>query len=336
MLVHLGQAFQPARFHLGNRLLQHVLIQLIAHFAHLARLFFTQQIAGATNVHILAGQRKARAQTVQTAQHAQPFFGLNGQLGAGLRAEIGIGAQLGAPDTAPDLVKLRQPIHIGTMHDQRIGGRNIKPGFDDRRGQKHIVFAIVKGVHPVIQLARRHLAVGDNIRNLLAQKFLDIRQIGDARHHIKALPAAIMLAQQGLAQCHRVELGNIGADGQPVDGRRADQAKLAHTGQRHLQRARDGRGRKRQHMHLGTQLFEPLFMGHAKLLFLINHDQAQIGEAHILGQHRMGADDDIDLAARQTFARIGHVLAGDKAGHGAQVDRQTAKTIGKTFEMLAG
>src|SRR3546814_9870667 len=41
-------------------------------------------------------------------------------------------------------------------------------------------------------------------RSRLAQEFLDIGQVGDARGDDEALPAAIMFAQQCLADHHRI------------------------------------------------------------------------------------------------------------------------------------
>ena len=51
---------------------QHLLIKLDADFAHMAGLFLAQQIAGAANIHVVAGDREARAQLIERLQHFQP------------------------------------------------------------------------------------------------------------------------------------------------------------------------------------------------------------------------------------------------------------------------
>ena len=111
------------------------------------------------------------------------------------------------------------------MHHHRVRGRKIEAAFDNRRRQKHIVLAIVKGIHPIIELARRHLAVGDDVGHLwhlLFQPALHLWQIADARDNEKRLPATIVLAQERLSDRDRVELADVGAYGEAVDRRRAD------------------------------------------------------------------------------------------------------------------
>ena len=110
------------------------------------------------------------------------------------------------------------------------------------------------------------------------RKSLDLRQIGDARHDVEALAAAIALAQQRLADDQRVERRDEGAHRHAVDRRRGDQRQLAHAGQRQLQRARDRRRRQRQHMHVALQLLQPLLVLDAEMLLLVDDQQAEILE----------------------------------------------------------
>ena len=84
------------------------------------------------------------------------------------------------------------------MHDHRVGGRDIQTGFHNRRGQQDVIFPVVKGVHPVVELSGGHLPMGNKIGQLgqlLFQERFDFGQIGDAGHNIEGLPAAIMFAQ---------------------------------------------------------------------------------------------------------------------------------------------
>ncbi len=63
---------------------------------------------------------------------------------------------------------------------------------------------------------------GFDLGHLLAQPFLHVGEIGDARHHDETLPAAIMFAKQGLAHHHRIPRRDIGADRETVDRRGLD------------------------------------------------------------------------------------------------------------------
>jgi hypothetical protein len=38
------------------------------------------------------------------------------------------------------------------MHDQRVGGRDVEAGLDDRGREQHVVFAVVERRHDVFQL----------------------------------------------------------------------------------------------------------------------------------------------------------------------------------------
>ena len=62
----------PPSLQAGHRLFQHLLVQLDADLADMAGLFLAQQIAGAANIHVMAGDREAGAQLVQRLQHFQP------------------------------------------------------------------------------------------------------------------------------------------------------------------------------------------------------------------------------------------------------------------------
>ena len=100
--------------------------------------------------------------------------------------------------------------------------------------------------------------MGDDIfdfRHLGAQEFLDVRQVSNARRDEKALPAAIMFAQQRLPQHDLVPRHHIGAHRKPVDRRRLDDGQLAQARHRHLQRAWNGGRRQRQDVDVSLQRF---------------------------------------------------------------------------------
>ena len=75
-----------------------------------------------------------------------------------------------------------------------------------------------------------------------------------------------------------------------------DQRQLAHARQRQLQRARDRRRRQRQHVHVLAQLLQALLVRDAEVLLLVDDDEAEAGELHLLAEQRMRADHDIDGA----------------------------------------
>ena len=206
---------------------------------------------------------KPGAERVERLEHLQPPLGLRGDALVRRQREQRIGARLGAPDPAAQLIELRQAEHVGAMHDQRVGGRDVEPGLDDRGREQHVVLAVVERRHDVFQHGRRHLPVRDRdarLRHGLVEIGLHLGEVLDARRDVERLPAAVALAQQRLAHHDRIERRDEGAHREPVDRRRGDDREIAHAGERKLQGARDRRRGQRQHMHLGAQLLELLLV----------------------------------------------------------------------------
>ena len=185
-----------------------MLIKFEADFLDVTGLLVAQEVAGTTDVEVVCRDLEAGAQRIERLQNFKPPFGLRGDRLLRRQREQRIGAQLRAPDPAAQLIELRQAEHVGAMHDQGIGGRNIETGFDDGRRQQHVVFAVVEGRHDVVQYGRRHLAVSyaePDFRNVLVEEILDPGEILDPRRDVERLAAAIFLAQQGFTDGHRIE-----------------------------------------------------------------------------------------------------------------------------------
>ncbi len=247
---------------------------------------------------------KPAPRVVQRLQHLQPPLRLRRDLLLRRQRQQRIGAQLRAADAAAQLVELGQAEHVGAVHDQRVGVRDVEPGLHDRGRQQDVVLAVVERRHDVLDHGRRHLAVGDrdpHLRHVLVEEILDTGEILDPRHDVERLPAAIALAQQRLADHQGSKRRDEGAHRQAVDRRRGDDRELAHAGQRQLQRARDRRRGQRQHVDLGAQLLEPLLLGDAEMLLLVDDQQAEILELDRLAEQRVGADDDVDAAVGEPF-----------------------------------
>ena len=60
---------------LDDRLLEHRLVELEADFLDVPRLLVAEQIAGAADVEVVAGELEAGAEAVEIGQHLQPLVG---------------------------------------------------------------------------------------------------------------------------------------------------------------------------------------------------------------------------------------------------------------------
>src|SRR5262249_24430385 len=99
----------------------------------------------------------------------------------------------------------------------------------------------------------------------------------------------------------RGEAGHHRLDGKSVDGRRLDDGEIAHAGQRHVERAGDGRGGEGEGVHAGAELLDPLLVGDAEAMLLVDHEEAQGAKAHVLGEEAMGADDHVHPSRTQAL-----------------------------------
>ena len=202
---------------------------------------------------IVGGELEARAQGVEGLEHLEALLRLYGELLVRRRREQGVGAGLGAPDAAAQLVELGEAEHVGPVHDEGVGGGDVEAGFDDGGGEQHVELALVERGHHVLELPRRHLAMSDRhlgLGHLGIEEALHLRQILDPRHHIEGLAAAIALAQQGLADHQRIERDHEGAHREAVHRWRRDDREFAHPGHGELERARGSgspRGSARGH-----------------------------------------------------------------------------------------
>ena len=300
----------PARSS-ADRVLQHLLIQLDAHFADMAGLFVAQQVARPADIEIVARQREARAQRVQGLHHRQALLRRHRQPQVRRPGQIGIAALLAAPDPPAQLIELPQPEHVGAVDHQRVHRRHVETALDDVGGQQDVVVAVAEFGHHPFELGRRQPAMRLRHARLghdLGETFRHPRQVLDARHDAEHLPATEPLALQRLADHHGVERHDEGAHRQPIDRRRRDQAHLPHAGQRELQGARDRRRGQRQHVHIRLELLQPLLVRHTEMLLLVHHQQAEIGELHRLRQQRMRADHDVDRPVRDAAPDFGRLL----------------------------
>ena len=111
--------------------------------------------------------------------------------------------------------------------------------------------AVGHALHDLAQLLLTHFAVGDaDLR--VGQGFFDAGgALGDgfdAVVQVVDLPAALDLPAHRVDQHRLGVFQHEGLHGVAVVGRFLDGRHIPQAGQRHVQRARDGRGRERQHV----------------------------------------------------------------------------------------
>ena len=89
------------------------------------------------------------------------------------------------------------------------------------------------------------------------------------------------------ASATRVWIGRRSSGGVSI----TDRSRIA--GERQVQRPRDRRRREGQHVDLVAEPLEPLLGGHPEALLLVDDDQPQVLEPHVLREQPVRADDDV-------------------------------------------
>src|SRR5690606_34162407 len=267
-----------------------------------AVLLGTQQVAYTPDLHVLLGQQVTRAQVVELGYGVEPPLSL---LCQPARVEhVSPRLSLAPADPAAQLVELRQPEAVGTFDDQGIGTRDVEARLDDRRRQQDVIGALLETDHHLFEVVLIHLAVG----NADARFGYQLRQGPGAQAHrsdavvdVEHLATALQLAQDGLARDHGVVRLQDGLDRFAALWRRQDLADVTQAHEAHVQRARDGSGRQRQHVDVGLDALDALLLPHPEAVLLVDHQQAQALVDDRLVEEPVRADDDVDGAVCQAL-----------------------------------
>ena len=264
-----------------------------------AALLAAEHVARAAQFQVERGDLEAGAEVAEFLERREPAARNVGEFILRRDQQIGVGAAIGAAHAAAQLIELAQAMAVGAIDEDGVGEGNVEAVLDDRGRHQHIVFVAHEGQHHALQFCFAHLTVAYGHARR-GHQFLNAR--GDLVDGLDAimdeinLAAALQLHFDRGAHDLFVELGDDGLNGHAVFGRRLDDAHVAQADQRHVQRARNGRGAHSQHVDLLAHLLQPLLVAHAEALLFIDDEQAEILKLDVFGKQPMGADEDVDLA----------------------------------------
>ena len=229
---------------------------------------------------------------------------------------------------------------VGVLHDEGVDVRDIDAGLDDRRADKHLDPALDHIVHDAGELFLVHFAVRHADGNTAAELLLQPqRRMLDVFHpvmEIVHLPAADKLAPDGVAHGLFVLLHHERLYGLAVARRLLDGGHAAQAGERHVECARDRRGRERQHIDALRHFLELFLVRHAEALLLVHDEKAEIPEGDALLQQTVRADQKIDAARERLFENVLFLAGRTVPGKERDLDRVAEKAAHCGLVMLAG
>ncbi len=154
-------------------------------------------------------------------------------------------------------------------------------------------------------------------------------------HEIDLAAAIQLLFDSGLDHLF-IPAGDYGLDRHSVFGWSFDDAHIAQTHQRHVQRARDGRGGHGEHVHLRADLLDALFVANSEALLFVNHKQTEIGEFHVFREQAVRADQDVNLADGDSFENFLDLLGRAETADHFDLHREGGEALLESFIVLEG
>ncbi len=104
--------------------------------------------------------------------------------------------------------------------------------------------------------------------------------------------------------------------------------------QRHVERARDGRRRKRQNIDVVLQLFQAFLVRHAEALFFVHDQQAEVVKLDVARKQPVRADDDVHFARFHFRQDVLLLARGAKPAEHVDLYGERRKAPAKCLEML--
>ena len=218
------------------------------------------------------------------------------------------------------------------MHQDGVGVRQVQPRLDDGGADQDVRPPLHEVVHDGGQLLLVHAPVPDGHLGLRRQPLDAVGPLVDGADAVvqeEHLPAPVELPQQCLLHHAFAVVAHKGADRLALLRRRVHRGHVADAGQGHREGARNGRGGQREDIHLPPQFLEPLLVDDAEPLLVIDDHEPQLAEVHVLLQHPVRADDDVDDAVPQRLQRCHLLLMRAEAAQHLDAHRVRAEPVGE-------
>ena len=285
--------------HFADGAFEHLRVELEADGFDVSALLAAEEISGAAKFEIEGGDFESGAEVGEFFQRREATAGDGREFDFLRDQQVCVGAAVRAADASAELVELGEAEAVGAVDQDRVAERDVEAVLDDGGGDEDVGFVMHEAEHHFFEFGLAHLAVADHdvcLRNQFLQLGGDLPDALDAVVDEVDLAAAFeFLLDRGLDE-FVVPAGDDGLNRHAVFGRSLDDAHVAQADQRHVQRARDGRGRHGEDVDLLAHLLDAFFVAHAEALFFVDDEQAEVGELQVFREDAVGADEDVDFA----------------------------------------
>ena len=315
------------------------MVHVVAHLADEAALLGAQYVARAADVEVAHGDVEAAADGGELLDGFEAPLGVVGQCEVGGDEQVAEGLAVRAPHAAAHLVQVAQAELVGIVDDHRVGVRYVQSVLHNRGGHQHIDVALQEAHQGLLGLLAVHASVRHGHARIRHQPLHQARHLRQVLHAVadeEGLPAPAHLIHDGVAYQLLAEVAQLGLDGLAVGRRGLDDAQVARPHQRELQRARDGRGRQREAVHVGLHLLEFFLHADAEFLLLVDDEEAEVLEFEVFVGDGVGADEDVDFAALHVFVDLRLLLGGAETVEVVDAHRHPFQALAEGVVVLVG
>ena len=228
---------------------------------------------------------------------------------------------------------------IRTLNYHRVGIRDVNARFNDGRADKDVDAPFNELLHDILQLNSAHLSVRHRDAGIRSQTAYAVSALFDGIHtvvNVEDLSAAAEFPGKSGGDKGILLLGDYGMDRQTLHRSRCNRAQIPQSGHRHVKGSGNRRGGHSQHVDCGPDRFQLFLVLHAETLFLVNDDESEIMELHIRADQRMGSDDNVNGAFRETRQQTAPLFSHFQAGERLNDNRIFRKPFRETQIMLLG
>ena len=286
--------------HLVHGLVEHAAEHVEADARDVARLLAAEQIARAAQLEVERRDLEAAPELGVPLERLDARARLVGHRVGGRDDEVAVRALLAPADAPAELVELREAEEVGAVDDHGVRARDVEAALDDRRRRRarrsgpstKSSIASSSAASPICPCATAMRAVGHELLEALRLLVEPVDAVVDvedcpprASSRCTASRTTWSSQRVTIVRTARRSTGAVvmsDRSRRPVDG--------------HLQRARDGRRREREHVDLRAELLDALLVRDAEALLLVDDEQAQVLEVDVLREEAVRPDDDVDLA----------------------------------------
>ena len=134
----------------------------------------------------------------------------------GFEQQVTVGLVFVSPYPAPELVKIRKPVTIGVVDEDRIGVGDVESAFNDRRGNQDVELAGDKVGHNIFEVPFIHLPVPISKGGFGDERFkLLLHQVNviDSVVNEKSLAITAKLSQNSITNHFVVKAKHFGCHG---------------------------------------------------------------------------------------------------------------------------